>query len=113
MTDDAHPFTFSYDTSHQPNEAHPGLHIKPPVSHERWEHAENLEALILECVELFGSARHPRTDASWPRLRARLRQYRALILAMLAEGQLDQDTAEKSSFYLRYLEFYLDYPAYK
>lgn len=93
----------------RPAEARPAQHYAPPVSHLPWEHAETLDALILECVDLFGVARHPRTDASWPRLRARLRQYQILLSNLHREPEVDASHTVIAT-YLRYVEHYLGQP---
>lgn len=88
-------------------ESRPGLRAPEPTSHVAWEHAENLEQLILECIELWQVARHPRTDAVWPRLKARLRQYRALLIEAFESGELDALDANALSLHLQYVDYYL------
>ena len=103
MSDESH---IHYDFRDlRPAESRPATHVPEPISHSTWEHAETIEQLILECIELFQTARHPRTDATWPRLRARLRHYRALLSGLLdePEGDISYETVNT---YLRYIDHY-------
>lgn len=65
----------SYEIEHLPNQVRPGPRAPEPVSHVPIQAPSTIEETLDLCEALWEVARFPRIDASWPRLRARLREH--------------------------------------
>lgn len=65
----------SYEIEHLPNQVRPGPRAPEPVSHVPIQAPSTIEETLDLCEALWEVARYPRIDASWPRLRARLREH--------------------------------------
>jgi hypothetical protein len=64
-----------YSGEHAPNQHPDGERAPIPVSHVPISDPQSIQDVLDACEGLWEEARFPRIDASWPRLRARLRQY--------------------------------------
>ena len=100
------PSPIHYPDHREPTQHEPGAHIKPPESHEPWEHAESLAELLRAVRELRRRRRHWWDDALWPEHERELVRYQHLIMIEAERGPLSPEIGED----LIHLRFYLGLP---